>query len=97
MVLGLLIGVFFCFTYPLIVDRGLKAIPAIKTSFRAGYVNFGGILCLILLNTIISGIAFLFCILPVLLVVPITIGSISVAYRRVFPEKTDVQEPPITT
>ena len=32
----LVIGVMTAFVYPLIVDRGLKAIPAIKTSLAAG-------------------------------------------------------------
>jgi len=93
LLLALLIGVLFCFTYPLIIDRGLKAVPALKTSFRAATANFGGLLCLILLIMVITVVAAIFCYLPVFLVAPITFGSIAIAYRRVFPEKHDTEEP----
>jgi len=85
-VLSLLVTICFCFTFPLIVDRGLKAVPAIKTSIHAAIANFGGLLGLILLCALISFVATLLCYIPVFLVMPILIGAVAVAYRKVFPE-----------
>jgi len=72
------------FTYPLIVDRGLKAIPALKTSYRAVMANFGGVLVLVIVLGLLSFVASLLCYLPVFLVMPLAFASIAVAYRKVF-------------
>jgi len=85
-VVTLLIYVCFCFTYPLIVDRGLKAIPAIKTSVRAAIANFGGVLGLVLVCSVVSLLAALLCYLPMFLVMPLIFGAVAIAYRKVFPE-----------
>lgn len=85
LLLSLLIQVFFFFTYPLIVDRRLKAIPAITTSMRASMANFAGVLGLVLLNGLIGLLAALCCYVPVLFVLPICLGANVLAYRKVFP------------
>jgi len=72
------------FTYPLIVDRGLKAIPALKTSYRAVMANFGGMLVLIVVLGLLSFVASLLCYLPVFFVMPLLFASIAVVYRRGF-------------
>ena len=87
LVLGLLVGTFFAFVYPLIVDRGLTAVPALKTSFRAVLANLGGMLGLVLLSSVIGLLAACCCYLPVFLVLPITFGATTLAYRKVFPGK----------
>lgn len=87
LVLSLLLGTFFAFVYPLIVDRGLKAVPALTTSFRAVLANLPGMLGLVLLSTLISLPAACCCYLPVFLVLPITFGATALAYRKVFPDK----------
>lgn len=76
----------FIFVYPLICFGGLKAIPAIKTSMRAAWANFPGILGLCLLITLISMVASMCCYVPAFLVAPILIGSVLMAYRKVFPD-----------
>lgn len=86
LVLSILVGTFFIFVYPLIVDRGLKAVPALKTSFKAALANFGGVLGLVLLTTLMGFLAACCCYLPVFLVLPITFGATALAYRKVFPE-----------
>ena len=68
------------------MDRGLKAVPALKTSFKAALANFGGVLGLVLLTTLIGFLAACCCYLPVFLVLPITFGATALAYRKVFPE-----------
>lgn len=87
LVLALLVGTFFAFVYPLIVDRGLRAVPALKTSFRAVMANLGGMLGLVFLSSVISLLAACCCYLPVFFVLPITFGATTLAYRKVFPGK----------
>jgi uncharacterized membrane protein len=85
--ISFLVGLLFCFVYPLIVDRGLKAVPAIKTSAQAVFANLGGMIGLTLLNTLIGMLASLLCYVPVFLVSPVLIGAVAIAYRKVFPEQ----------
>ena len=86
LLLSIAVGVFFIFVYPLIVDRGMKAVPALKTSFRAALANLGGALGLVLLNTLIGTLATLCCYVPVIFVLPVCFGAVFLAYRKVFPE-----------
>ena len=85
LILSAVIGVLFSLTYPLIVDRGMKAVPALKTSISAATNNFGGLLALLLLIIVIITIAALFCYLPTFLVYPVCCGAMAIAYRRIFP------------
>jgi hypothetical protein len=86
MLFSVLVYVFFIFVYPLILFGRLKAIPAIKTSVRAALANFAGILGLVLLIFLISTVAAMCCYVPAFLVAPILIGSVLMAYRKVFPD-----------
>jgi hypothetical protein len=86
LLIGFAIGAVFLFTYPLIVDRGMKGIEALKASMAAFRANPVGLPLLVLVCGVLSGFAALFCYLPVFLVAPITLGAVAVAYRRVFPE-----------
>ncbi len=81
-----LISTFALFAYPLIVDRGLKAIPALKTSYAATRANLGGVIGLLTITSLIAFVAALFCALPIFLVAPWCIGAVAIAYRRIFPE-----------
>lgn len=86
----------FIFVYPLIVDRKLKAIPALKTSAAAAWANIWGVAGVLGLTSLIATIASLFCIVPVFFVIPWCLGAVGIAYRRVFPEIV-VQEAPTPT
>ena len=86
LVVSAIVGMFFAFTYPLILDRGLKAWPAVRTSCRAAWANFGGMLGLMCLLMLISVVAMLCCYVPALLFMPFSMGSIVLAYRKVFPD-----------
>jgi uncharacterized membrane protein len=90
LVLTIAISVVFTFVYPLIVDRGLKAIPALRVSWEAARINFWGMTLLLLLIGVVTTVASVFCYLPIFLVLPACIGSIVVAYRKVFPEASAV-------
>ena len=79
----------YLFVFPLIVDRKLKAIPAMKTSAAAAWANLGGVLGLLALTSLIATVASFFCIIPFFFVIPWCFGAIGIAYRRVFPEISD--------
>ncbi|HSK64629.1 MAG TPA: hypothetical protein VK893_12340 [Pyrinomonadaceae bacterium] len=80
----LLVSIGFIFVYPLIVDRKLQALDAIKWSFRAVIGNFWRILLLYLLNALLSLGGMLLCYVGMFLVFPITYGALAVAYEQVF-------------
>ncbi len=84
-VVALVLGTLTAFVYPLIVDRKLGAIDALKLSFRAVMGNFFGVVGLMLLGQmiIIAGV-FVFYV-GALLVAPVIFAAWAVAYRRVFP------------
>ncbi|HET6330659.1 MAG TPA: hypothetical protein VFF76_07720 [Holophagaceae bacterium] len=81
---SLLIGVFFTFTYPLILDRGLTGLEAVKLSFRAAHANLGGLLLLALVNALLTFAGLLCCYVGALFVLPLTFGTHWICYERVF-------------
>ena len=83
-----LIGAFFIFTYPLIVDRRLQAVDAVKTSIRAAMANLGGVLGLLGLNVLLGIIGLMFCYVGGIFLMPISFASWAVAYRQVFSSET---------
>jgi hypothetical protein len=82
---GIAVNIFFMFAFPLIADRGLSGLEAVKLSIKAGKANFGGILGLLLLNAGIGLLGVLACYVGVFFIMPISLASYAVAYRRVFP------------
>ena len=85
LVVGITVNIFFMFAFPLIADRSLSGLEAIKLSIKAGKANFGGILSLLLLNFAIGILGVLACYIGVFFIMPISLASYAVAYRRVFP------------
>src|SRR5918992_1813497 len=85
MIVSLVIHSLFLFAYPLIVDRKLSGLEAIKLSYRAALQNLSGIIGLILLMGGLGILGVLACYVGVFLVMPISFGAYAVAYRRVFP------------
>ena len=81
----ILVSLPFLFVFPLIADRGLKAIPAIKTSFAAVWANLGGVLGMVIVFTFISTIATCMCYIPGILFMPVSFGGMFLAYRQIFP------------
>ena len=78
------VSIGFMFVYPLIVDRGLTALDAIKLSFKAAMANFVGLLGLIGLNFVLSIAGVLMCFIGVYFVLPISYSAIAIAYEQVF-------------
>jgi hypothetical protein len=84
MVVLLIISVAFTFAYPLIVDRRLSGVNAVKLSIRAAMANFWRLLGLLLLNGVFSFVGVLLCYVGVLFVLPVTFAAIATAYEQVF-------------
>ncbi len=95
----ILISVAFTFVYPLIADRRLSGVEAVKLSVKAAKANFGGLLGMMLLSALLSFGGVLLCYVGAFLVMPITFGAVAVAYERVFglsegPGQPDLPPPP---
>jgi uncharacterized membrane protein len=84
MVIMILISVVFTFAYPLIVDRRLSGIDAVKLSIKAARANFWKLLGLLLLNGVLTFFGILFCYVGALFILPITFGALATAYEQVF-------------
>lgn len=83
-VASVVIGIFFAFTYPLMVDRNVQAIEAVKLSLRAAWANLWGLLGLNLVLLVLSLAGVCFCYIGAFLVLPITFGVQWIMYERVF-------------
>jgi uncharacterized membrane protein len=80
----LVVSVFFAFTYPLIVDRHLSGVDAVRLSVKAALGNLGGLLVLHVLTMAMSLAGLCFCYVGAFFVAPVTLGAMMVAYARVF-------------
>jgi len=86
MIVSILVEIFFMFAFPLVADRKMPGLDAVKLSFRAGRANIGGVLGLMLLNGLFTFLGLLACGVGVYFYLPVAIASQAVAYRRVFPD-----------
>jgi len=93
-IVGIVVEIFFIFAFPLIVDRNLSGLEAIKLGIKASKANFGGVLGLLLLNAALGVAGVLCCFVGVYFVLPVTFAAHAVAYRRVFPERFQSFPPP---
>ena len=84
MALLIVLSVAFTFAYPLIVDRRLSGLEAVKLSIRAGFANFWRLLGMLLLTGLISSLGLVLCFVGVYLLLPITFAAIASAYEQVF-------------
>lgn len=94
MAISIAIGIFFAFTYPLIVDRRLSGVDAVKTSIKAATGNLGGVLGLMLMMMLLSAVGVLFCYVGALLILPVHFAAWTVAYRQVFSPLSAPPPPP---
>jgi hypothetical protein len=82
--LVIVITILFTFAYPLIVDRRLSGFNAVKLSMRAGLANFWRLLGMFLLTALMNMAGAVFCYVGAILVLPIGLAAIAVAYQQVF-------------
>lgn len=84
------------FAFPLIADRKLGGIDAMKLSAKAVWNNLGGIASLIGVGFVVAIVGYLMLCIGIYLVLPLIMMSSAVAYRKVFPKIEDDwrHEPP---
>ena len=79
-----IVSIGFAFVYPLLVDRKMPAIDAIKLSFKAALANFWRLLLLMFLTSLITIGGVLLCYVGMFLAFPVTYGALAMAYEQVF-------------
>jgi hypothetical protein len=84
MVLLVIVSVGFIFAYPLIVDRKLSGLNAVKLSIKAAMANFWRLLGLMLITGILNFVGIMLCGFGLFFVLPVTLGAIAIAYEQVF-------------
>ena len=73
------------FAFPLIVDRGMSGIEAIKTSARAVWQNLGGVAGLFGVGFVVAMVGYFALCVGMYLALPLILASTAVAYRKIFP------------
>jgi uncharacterized membrane protein len=84
MLVLILFGILFTFSYALVVERRLSGLDAVKLSARAALANFWGLLGLMLLTALLGIGGVLLCYVGAFLVMPISFGAMATAYEQVF-------------
>jgi hypothetical protein len=95
MALIMFLSIGFMFVYPLIVDRGLQGLDAVKMSFKGAFANFWGLLGMVFLNFVLSTAGLFLCFIGVYFVLPISYAAVAVAYEQIFGLR-QVAQPPAT-
>jgi hypothetical protein len=85
LLIGMFLAALFLFAYPLIVDRGLTGVAALRTSARAVLTNLGGVIGLMLLSFLLMWVGMLACYVGAYFVLPVYMAAVAVAYRQMFP------------
>ena len=80
----IIISIGFTFAYPLIVDRKLPGLDAVKLSFKAAMANFWPLLGMVVLTSLLTLAGMMVCYIGMFLVFPVTYASVATAYERVF-------------
>ncbi len=84
MLATVLLSVFMLFAYPLIIDRRMRGLDAMKLSARAAMAHVWGLLGLSLVLFGIGLLGALCCYVGAFLVMPISFGAFAAAYVKVF-------------
>ncbi len=84
MVLLVVLSVLFTFAYPLIVDRRLSGLEAVKLSVRAAWANFWRLLAMLFLSGLIISLGVLLCVIGMYLFFPLWFAATAIAYEQVF-------------
>lgn len=83
--ISILLKALFIFVFPLIVDRQLGGVEAVRLSIKAAWANFGGVLGLVVLNELLGLAGVMACYVGAILVLPLNFALMAIAYRHVFP------------
>jgi hypothetical protein len=82
------------FTFPLMVDRNLGVIAAMKTSAKGVWRNLGGIAGFYGITIVLYLAGALACGIGAYFVIPVIMAGTVVAYRQIFPRQDQFHQPP---
>lgn len=84
------------FAFPLLVDKKIGAVQAIKLSARAVWKNMSGVVGLFLVGFVVALAGYLILCVGIYLTIPLILAAQTVAYRKVFPARgtPDFNPPP---
>jgi TonB family protein len=85
MLVGILLNALMLFVYPLIVERNLSGLEAVKLGFRAVLGNFFGVFILAVLEILLILAGMMLFYIGAIFVAPLIFAARIVAYRQVFP------------
>jgi hypothetical protein len=83
-ILLIVLSVAFTFAYPLIVDRRLSGLNAVKLSIKAAMANFWRLLGMLMLTGLLSCLGLILCYVGIFLIMPLSFAAIAKAYEQVF-------------
>jgi hypothetical protein len=85
MAVSLIVSGLFVFVYPLIIDKNMKAVQAVKTSCQAVMGNLMGVFWLLVVYSIFAVLAALACGIGTIFFTPVWLGAMALLYRQIFP------------
>jgi hypothetical protein len=85
MIASAVVHALFMFAYPLVMERKLEGLAAVKLSLRAARANLTGVFGIALLGLLLGLGGMLLCYVGAILVLPLQYAAWAVAYRKVFP------------
>jgi len=85
MAAAIILGTFFMFAFPLIAEHGQSGTAAVRLGARAAQANFWGAFRVMVLQVLLGVAGACFCYVGAFLVLPVTMGAVMAAYRKVFP------------
>jgi TonB family protein len=85
MLVGMVLNALMIFVYPLIIERNLSGLEAVKLGFRAVLGNFFGVFILTILEALLILAGMMLFYFGALFIAPVIFAARIVAYRQVFP------------
>lgn len=82
---AIILGAFFMYTFPLIAEHGLSGSEAVRLGVRAARANFWSTVGVLAIQVLLGVVGVCFCYVGAFLVLPVTMGAVMAAYRKVFP------------
>ena len=83
-IIQFLIQALTVFVYPLLATSDLSGGKALILSIKAAFSNLGGIILLIILQSLLLIAGALLCLIGIIFVLPVTVAAVFTAYRQVF-------------
>jgi len=84
-IFGIVWRLAFFFVFPLMAERDIGPIDALKLSANAAFANLGSLLILLLIEVGITLVGLLACCIGIIFVLPLVYAANAFAYRQVFP------------